>query len=491
MTIAVADRYEITQNIANTALGDFFIAHDWLADLPANGNHNPLILMSVAENLNTLPEFDTALSKVLGAFRHHQPFPTINDWRFDRNTFWIAFIVPHADLSSAGKIPDTGLDGSPTFSLAKLLKSTKSILPNGGFGFLEPGAIWHDDAGQAYPLNAPVAITTRLLLEALQKQGVNPTIQFHSPYISPQVAQGLPATPQDDTFSIAVMAYEAFTKTLPFGPLSSLDAMGRNLQPVKASNIPPEAWLALQRGLSFQRHQRQASPYELLHALVSIPKELPAKHDTKPFPYRTTGLGAATLVSAVGLAYLVLQEGTPPQPAQPIAHAPSPNIIETVQPARVLPTRAEPITNIQPKPVEEQQRNAAANQRVATTQRQPVPVKPAPAKAEPITKRDSATAAPVQASPVPKTPPAAPPQANVNNTPAPHATLQAARQTAPHQHTPPKQAPQPVPTAATPPRQIILHQQDTNTFIVVQPNAPAPPPLRQAVQVDQNTFVVQ
>jgi serine/threonine protein kinase len=273
----IADQYELKKLIADSTLGKFFRARDLMSLDP----ESMVIMVAVEEKISNLPGFDKTLPRVLEEFSHPHAPVHVTDACHSAGFYWLVFqaedgemLSEHIHNNSVPMLPETV---QPL--MVSLLRAVKQIMPQGGFGFLEPEAVFC--TGETCKLlNAPLAIILRVL-SRLSVTEEEKTV-LYSGYISPEIACGLPATPQDDTFSLSCITYHLLNGSPPFGTFSTLEASAKKMTTSQPANLDIETWKSLQRGLSLQRMTRQISPYELLHAFTSAPTDSEEKQPGVP-----------------------------------------------------------------------------------------------------------------------------------------------------------------------------------------------------------------
>jgi serine/threonine protein kinase len=369
----IADQYELHQLIAETALGKFFHAHD----LMVMETENRVIMVAVDAALSSRPSFDKTLPRVLEAFSHPNAAVHVTDACHSAGIYWLVFQAEAGELLSerlSNKDDEAMPPATVQILMINLLRAVKDIMPQGGFGFLEPGAIFC--TGETCKLlNAPLVVILRVLNSLSDTEGKESTLS--SSYISPETALGLSPTPQDDAFSLACIAYHLLSGSPPFGTSNTLKACTQQITPSPPPNLEVETWKSLQRGLSLQRMARQASPYELLHAFT----ETPADKEEKPASRLGILLKAAILVSiALSATYIVRQffyEPTPhvllPKQQQVATHTLPP--ATTVRPV-TIPRPIEPVlTVIPPKDLKQQKEQKIIPTHVMATSTHSLPKK--------------------------------------------------------------------------------------------------------------------
>lgn len=319
MLSLIADQYEIRQLITETSLASFYYAYD-LMDFEINNEKKHVILAAVAPWLTNHPDFISMFPQVLGRFSLADSPLKVIDACQSGGIYWIVFPTAKGEETLADTITHTSASSlSPVETqhiLHHVLRASKQIAPKGGFGFLEPGAIFHQDDSYRL-LNAPLAIILRILLSSTDEEKKQLALQ--SAYLSPQIASGILPTPQDDTFSIACIAYHLLCGTHPFANANSLQALADHMNPTPLTHLKPELQESLQRGLSLERHLRQSSPYELLHAFTEVPvAPEPSKPRYSWFPKTAlaAGIAFATVMAGYYLHTPQTQQTIAPQPPE-------------------------------------------------------------------------------------------------------------------------------------------------------------------------------
>jgi non-specific serine/threonine protein kinase len=90
-------------------------------------------------------------------------------------------------------------------------------------------------------------------------------------YASPERWAGLEATPADDIYGFALVAYELLTGSHPYGRKSAVDALKLGLQPQPIRTLSSRQWRVLMRGLALNRADRFANMREFLVGLQGQP----------------------------------------------------------------------------------------------------------------------------------------------------------------------------------------------------------------------------
>jgi serine/threonine protein kinase len=268
----IADQYELRQRVSETVLAKFFYAND-LMSVNEGEQENTLIIAAVEPSLALYPGFEQIFPRVLAEFTRSDAPVQVVDACQSAGVYWIVFQANKGQLLShhLKQAATHPLQSTQTQTvLIHILRAVKHIAPQGGFGFIEPDAILYDGNSCQF-LNAPLVIMLHLL--SSKRETHYEKLALHSPYISPEVAQGLPPIAQDDSFSIACIAYQLLQGTAPFAGLSSLAALTQHKQPAPLLHLKSETRASLQRALSLHRVDRQASAYELVHAFTEIPTD--------------------------------------------------------------------------------------------------------------------------------------------------------------------------------------------------------------------------
>ncbi len=522
----IADRYELGEKRASTALGDVFYAYDFISGTADESLH-PVILFAVAPQVVAYPGFYEIMPKIIAEFGKTNPLLQVVGACEDRGVYWIAIDEHHQALlidhlpQREHAEPASTMD-NPQPLLIKVLDAVKRLSPKQGFGFIEPGAILC--VNNTFKLiNAPVAFALQIL--ASHHPDKKPDIALHSSYCSPQVAHGLTPVPQDDTFAIGCIAYHILHGAPPFATLSTLEAYAQQQTPQPLTSLKPESQHSLQRAIALERYERQASPYELLHAFVSVPSDATSDDSAgltgivarfRPLP-TTVALAIVLLLGAGG--YHVYQ--------QPKLLLTDPAVVATQhhestlvsESAVALPenrtTTPEPVLPLTPPTID-------TTPALITTKSTPAPAATPRQNAQPSKAAPSVAHAPPPEKPVPTTtarqPPQTPPATSVTvapslltapppvATPAPNVTTQTAAAPPPSvthapalpatplsgvTHSPP---PAPRPPPATPSATVVIPVAE-NTFVVGQTVTPSSPPARKVqisptASANEHVFVV-
>ena len=124
------------------------------------------------------------------------------------------------------------------------------------------------DFGLAYPIGEP----------RITREGTG-RIAANVEYASPEILQGADPTPQDDIYSLAVLAYEAYTGRLPFTYPKASDrdaylaftaAVQKQTPPfLPEDELPPAVREVLLKGLAKRRRDRYADARALAWALIA------------------------------------------------------------------------------------------------------------------------------------------------------------------------------------------------------------------------------
>ncbi len=269
----IAGQYELTHLLSDTSLGKLFRAKDLMAieDSTPTKLHSVLML-SVNPTLYDHPQFTPILAQVLEEFaKPDSPLPVIDACQ-SSGQYWIIYPDQTGDLlfTRFRQFDDKQIPSLTEIQtiLLNILRALKLLSPKESLGFLEPTSILCQ--GNTYKiLTAPIILTLRLLnknhpIEKIQKLNLN------SFYLSPNIVQGNIPTTQDDTFSLASIAYQLLSGSPAFGQLTPQQALQQNAKPLPLNNIKPELWLILERALSLKTFSRPA-PYELVHAFTESP----------------------------------------------------------------------------------------------------------------------------------------------------------------------------------------------------------------------------
>jgi TonB family protein len=157
-----------------------------------------------------------------------------------------------------------------------------------------------------------------------------PHANGHTPeYASPQVLAGNEATPSDDLFSLACVAYRMLGGDRAFGTASAAEAEAAGQRPAPLLHLSPTQWRELDRALSFSREGRQADVASFMsqlkgtreeRAAATLPDSVLTSTPAGRQPLRHPGLLVALVVVvavalvASGLGLLMKRVDAPPAP---------------------------------------------------------------------------------------------------------------------------------------------------------------------------------
>ena len=151
---------------------------------------------------------------------------------------------------------------------------------------LKPHNVMLDDAGTAKVTDFGIA---RAGASEMTEAG---SIMGTAQYLSPEQAQGQPATAQSDLYSIGIVLYEALTGRLPFDGDSAVSIAVQHLNepptPIRElrPDVAPELEAAVMRALAKEPPARWADADEFIRALESVRGNLatqPLGQDTAAF----------------------------------------------------------------------------------------------------------------------------------------------------------------------------------------------------------------
>ncbi|OQX07889.1 MAG: hypothetical protein BWK73_26915 [Thiothrix lacustris] len=254
--------------MADTALGKLYWAQD-LKQQQGNGEQANILVFTLLPALAQDPVFEQVFGHVLPAYQKPvlgMPHIT-DDGKSSDGTRWLVMRNIGGMLLSE-RLTELDDRGMPLPEALELLDGISHLLtsqrPNGVFGYLEPNAILLNERSPCL-LTAPVAAALRMSYSNNPNERTRQTLR--SGYISPEVLLGDTPTPEDDTFSIACLAYHLLQGSAPFGKYSTLEATVRNAAPSSIRKLRPDTWTALQQGLNLKRVARQKTPIALLNTL--------------------------------------------------------------------------------------------------------------------------------------------------------------------------------------------------------------------------------
>ncbi len=262
------ERYALRRCMADTALGKLYWAQD-LKQLQGNGEQANVLAFTLLPALAQDPVFEQVFGHVLPSYQKPalgMPHIT-DDGKSADGTRWLVMRNIGGMLLSE-RLIELDDRGMPLPEVLELLDGISHLLasqrPDGVFGYLEPNAILLNDKSPCL-LTAPVAAALRMSYKNTASERTRHTL--HSGYISPEVLLGDTPTPEDDTFSIACLAYHLLQGSAPFGKHSTLEATVRHSAPSSIRKLRPDTWAVLQQGLNLKRGARQKSPTAFLNTL--------------------------------------------------------------------------------------------------------------------------------------------------------------------------------------------------------------------------------
>lgn len=262
------ERYALRRCMAETALGKLYWAQD-LKHAQGNGEQTNVLAFTLLPALAQDPVFEQVLGHVLPTYQKPvlgMPHIT-DDGKSADGTRWLVMRNIGGMLLSE-RLTELDDRGMPLPEALELLDGISHLLanqrPDGVFGYLEPNAILLNEKSPCL-LTAPVAAALRMSYHNNASERTRQTL--HSGYISPEVLLGDTPTPEDDTFSIACLAYHLLQGNAPFGKYSTLEATVRNSAPSSIRKLRPDTSAVLQQGLNLKRNARQKSPTAFMHTL--------------------------------------------------------------------------------------------------------------------------------------------------------------------------------------------------------------------------------
>lgn len=316
------ERYALRRRMADSVFGKLYWAQD--LKMAETAERNSVLVFTVLPELAQNPLFEQILGHILPTYQKPSPGKpyVIDDGKSVDGLRWLVLRNVSGMLLSE-RLQELDERGMPFAEAMPLLENLAAAIdyqqPDGIFGYLEPNTVL---LGGQLPclLTAPVAAALRAVNQRRSADKVHHTL--YSGYISPEVLLGDIPTGEDDSFSLAAIAYHLLQGEAPFGKHSSLEASVRNLSPRSIRKLRSEAWHILKQGLSTKRADRPKTPTSLLQMLQR-------KQQTQ----RLMPIATLVTVSAVALGtyYWLSSHSSESQPKEIISTAPETNVAPPIQ----------------------------------------------------------------------------------------------------------------------------------------------------------------
>jgi serine/threonine protein kinase len=278
-------RFVLEERLGSGGMGSVFRARD-LRKVEA-GDPRPHVAIKVLNNdFRTHPEAFKALQREASRSQSLAHPNIVSIFDFDKDgdmSFIVMELLEGHELAALLQVYPTGMPGDAARMIITTLCAALAHAHARGVvhADLKPGNVFvgADYRCKLLDFGLARAVNTGLGDGRSAARGGGRIGALTPAYASPEMLAGEPALPQDDIFSLGVVAYLVLTGRHPFDRLSADAAAARRLLPERPPGLNWRQWRALRRCLDFERATRPDSA-------LAVAREFPVRSS---FLERVTG----------------------------------------------------------------------------------------------------------------------------------------------------------------------------------------------------------